>query len=571
MKVSIDWLKDLVNLKVSLDELIRLIPLRTIGLKEVTPDFLELDMKGYNRADLLSLRGVAYEVAAITDSQVKFEELGEDKLLWIEQTFPSLNVKVEDGKLAPVYCLVKISGLKVAPSEDTWVKKLADSGIRSVNNLADITNLVMIEYGQPLHAFDAKAVKDETIVVRTAKKGERLTTLDGKTRDLTEEDLLITDPQNALGIAGVMGGKDSEVSETTTTILLEAAIFNPTSIRRTATRQKLISEASKRFYHGLTQKRLFQALDAAIKMYQDLGGKLEGLTIIGDTQDQVKTIKLTQEKINSLIGVDIPPVQVESFLKKLGFHLEGVGSNSWQITLPYFRPDINIEEDLIEEVARMYGYEKIPSKELRGKLPKKIDQSLFDLIYDLKKALVDIGLTEVQTYSFYSTQVLSTLGWNEEDRKKHLVRIANPISSETEFMRQNIWPNLIEVVAKNLKQGFDDIAIFELGKMYCLNEKNHPEEGYSLAIALMNNSDSPVLELNQMLKSLNEQIKLKLTVDKDTSPQVSSHLFHPTRFYSLKLGEKRVGGMAEVHPKVLFNFGIDKRVAILQLDLKELI
>lgn len=562
MKVSIDWLKELVDLNVSLDELIRLIPLRTIGTKEITKDFIELDMKGYNRADLLSLRGVAYEIAAITDSKVSFieEDVDKDKMLHVDQTVQKLDIKIEDRKLCPVYCLAKIEGLRVGPSDQAWVKKLTDCGLRSINNIADITNLVMLEYGQPLHAFNAESVKNEKIIVRCAKKGEIIATLDGKVRDLETLDLLITDPQNALGIAGVMGGKDSEVSDSTTTILLEAAIFDPTNIRKTATRLKLQSEASKRFYHGLTKKRLLQAFDAAIKMYQQLGGKLTAITLTGNLEDQPKTIKLTQEKINSLIGVDIPSNQAENSLTKIGFKLNlrshmSSGKAVWDVTIPYWRLDINIEEDLIEEIARMYGYEKIPAKKLVGEIPEKIDQSFFELIHKLKTALVNLGLTEIQTYSFYSTDVLNNTEWD----KKHLVKITNPISSETEYMRENLWPNLVAVVAENLKYGYKDIAVFELGKTYHPKENSIPEERYYLSLALINGTDNPIQELSQILN------QLKIRISHTGGVINEQKLFHPTRCANLAFNGQSVGKAAEIHPRILDKFGLAKRVAVAEI------
>ena len=318
MKVSKSWLKELVDLKIPMKEVERLISLRTIGTKEITDDFIELDMKGYNRADLLSLRGIAREVAAITDSSVNFTDSERFNDL---NHFNKLNVKVEESNLCPVYCVAKIEGLKVGPSNSDWAKKLEDSGIRTINNVADVTNLTMLEYGQPMHAFDTEKVNEEHIVVRLATKGETLQTLDGKNRKLDSTDLLIADPKKPLGIAGVMGGKDSEVSNSTTSILLEAAIFDPISIRRTSQRHGLHSEASKRFQHGLTKTNLLQALSAAIKMYESFGGKLTAITLNGDLEDRLKTVRLTHQKVSNLIGIEIPPEQVKSSLEKLGFSL----------------------------------------------------------------------------------------------------------------------------------------------------------------------------------------------------------------------------------------------------------
>src|SRR3989344_5361685 len=272
MKVSKNWLKELVEIK-DIDQLVELLPLRTIATKEVTDDYIELDMKGYNRADLLSMRGIAYEVGAVTNSKVNFEEPKKSDYIWVEKSLDSTPVSIEDEELCQIQAVAKIEGLKVEHSKDRWVKKLSDSGMRSIDNITDVTNLIMLEYGHPLHAFDGATVKDETINVRRAKEGEEITTLDGKLRELTKDDLVLADTEKALDVAGVMGGKDTEIKDTTSTILLSASLFNPEMVRKTANRLKLQSEASKRFYHGLTAKRLLQALNAAIKMYQDLGGK----------------------------------------------------------------------------------------------------------------------------------------------------------------------------------------------------------------------------------------------------------------------------------------------------------
>src|SRR3990167_1567999 len=341
MRVFLSWLKELVDLNLTPQELTDQLSLRSIGVKQVTQDYIELDLT-YNRGDLLSVRGVVKEVAAITNS----------KNTIVLQPFPNYDlpntpVRVENNSLCPVYCIAKIRNLKVEHSNETWVKKLKDSGIRSVNNAADVTNLIMLEYGQPMHAFDASRVKDKTIVVRCAENGEKITTLDGKERILDETDLLIADPEKTLGLAGVMGGKDSEVSANTKTILLEAAIFDPAANRQTSKRHGLYSEATKRFQHGLTRTNLLQALGTAIEMYEGLGGKLTAITLTGSLQDEAKTIKLTREKINSLIGIEIPPIEIESSLKKLEFSLAAQDS-AWEVTVPYWRLDIQIEEDLIE-------------------------------------------------------------------------------------------------------------------------------------------------------------------------------------------------------------------------------
>lgn len=571
MKISLPWLKELVDFNLTPQELADQLSLRSIGVKTVTEDYIELDLT-YNRGDLLSLRGVAREVAAIIATPIKFKP--QTEYIWEGKNLPKVKVEVQDNKLCPLYCVAKIENLTVEQSDKTYVKKLSDSGIRSINNVADVTNLVMIEYGQPMHAFDASKVKDETILVRTANTEENLTTLDEKNRKLDSTDLLITDPEKTLGIAGVMGGKDSEVSTSTTAILLEAAIFDPVSIRKTSKRHGLYSEASKRFQHGLTKTNLLQALSAAIKMYEKLGGKLTAISLIGDLKDKPKVITLSEEKLNSLVGVEISSEIVESLLQKLGFRIyarsipKGYTLQTWKVEIPFWRLDINIEEDLIEEVARMYGYEKIGGIKLADEETSKLDEDLPKFIYSLKLKLKNIGLTEVQTYSFYSSAVLEALEFTEEG-KKNLIKVANPISSETEYLRLDLWPNLLEVVGKNIKQGFKDIAIFEVGNNYFKNEEK-PEEKYRLSVALMNNTDNPLEELASLIQNLS-LILGGGQLNPASPPPAGSNLFHPKRFINIEKEGKMIAGIAEVHLRLLNKLGIEKRVAVMEINLKDLI
>lgn len=564
MKVSLSWLKELIDFNLSPKDLADKLSLTSIGVKEQTPDYLELDLT-YNRGDLLSLRGVAREVAAITDSKLKFNT---EKSVLSSQN--QTGVEIEDEEICPIYCLAKIENLTSASSDPSWVKKLNDSGMRSVNNIADITNLVMLEYGQPMHAFDADKITGN-IVVRQAKKGEKIQTLDEKQRTLSEKDLIIADNTGPIAIAGVMGGKMSEASEQTSSILLEAAIFDPVSIRNTSKRMGLYSESSRRFLHGLTKKTLLQALSAAIKIYEGLGGTLTGLTLKGNLEDAKITVQLTSEKINSLIGINIPAEEVKNSLEKLGFTLTEV-KQGWAVTVPYWRKDIRIEEDLIEEVARIYGYEKIPTKELTGDLPEKLDQSMGELVYSIKKASADIGLTEVQSYTFYSTKVIE----NCKLKTENLIRISNPISTETEYLRDNLWSNLLEVTAKNLRNGIKDVAIFELGKVYLPKKGDLPEEPYHLAIALSNGTNNPIEELIGIAQSLGLHLEggdVNMQHHLGGGPKVASgvHLrgelsgyFHPTRCAVLEKDGREVGFIAEIHPRIVNKFGIDQRMAVLE-------
>lgn len=552
MLVSINWLKELVNLNIPVKDLVAMLPLRTIGTKEVTDQSIELDMKGYNRSDLLSMRGVAYEVSALTSSNIYFSETEGNDFVWnSKDRLPEIKVTIENSKLSPFYCVAKIENIKVTKSSEEWVARLKECGVRSVNNIADITNLVMFEYGQPLHAFDADKVEGE-IRVRVGKNNEKIVTLDDKERLLTETDLVIADEKKALAIAGVMGGKNSEISNSTSTLLLEAAIFDPVNTRRTTTSLGLPSEASKRFQHGLTKKRLLQALDAAIKMYEVLGGRLTAITIKGDFEDKVKKVPLTLSKVNSLIGSKFTADQVADYLTKLCFKLNPI-NGGWEVTPPYFRLDVNLEEDLIEEVARMYGYEKIPPEPVAQLDSLQAETAIFKMISNLRAKLIELGLSEVQTYSFYSSEIINVLNFD----KSKLVQIANPISAETENLRDNIWPNLVEVVNRNLRHKFSDIAVFEIGKAY-FKKGDAIEEEYRLAIAISDKNNNPAKELIAIAQELGTEISTHLNFDP---------AFHPKRTALLKKDGGEVGKIGEIHLRVLDNLGITQRVAILEMKL----
>lgn len=566
MKVSINWLKELVKINKPMGELIEEINMKTIGTKEVTDKFIELDMKGYNRADLLSLRGVAYEVASLLNSEVAFNETAAD---FSNKKVPELKIKIEDESACPFYALAKIEGLKVEESSETVKEKLEDSGYRSVNNIADLTNLVMLEYGQPLHAFDADTVAEEKIIVRKAKSGEEITTLDGKIRKLENSDLLITDPEKAIGIAGVMGGENTEITGKTKSVLLEAAIFAPTGLRKTATRLGLQSEASKRFYHGLTKKRLLQALNQAIKEYEKLGGRLTGLSIFDKFSDQEKEIELRVSKTNSLIGIDLEQKEIENLLKRLNFQPKQLKDRVLKVGRPYWRLDISLEEDLIEEVARMYGYDRIPSKELPGEIPEKQNQKAYEFIDNLKKQLMHQGLSEIQTYSFYATSTLNALGF-DESKRKFLLKVSNPISKETEYLRLNIWPNLVEASVFNNKS-LDDVALFEIGKRYLPGERGGTTEKYALGAVLINGSDNPAPELIKILNSVFENTGVDVGFGDTKLLADAKNLFHPLRFKSIIYNGSQIGGVAELHPQIADNFGAKNTIVICEIDLEKLV
>jgi phenylalanyl-tRNA synthetase beta chain len=314
----------------------------------------------------------------------------------------------------------------------------------------------------------------------------------------------------------------------------------------------------------LTKERLLQALDAAIKMYQQLGGKLTAITITGNFEDIVEVVKLRHQKLNSLVGIDIEADFATSSLKKLHFAVKSIGEE-WETVAPYWRLDIAVEEDLIEEVTRMYGYEKIPAKLLPGEPPAKINQALFDFSYNLKLALVEVGFSEIQTYSFYSTEVLNNLNID----KNNLIKIANPMSKETEYMRDHLWPNLLRATAENLKYR-DEVTLFEIGKIYQPQVKDYPVERYHLSVALATSDDNAIQQLFQAVSQALLGLKADIDLGSTQMEKEESELFHPVRFAKITHETREAGTVAEVHPRITNKFGVNKRVAILEVELEPL-
>lgn len=548
MKVSIDWLKELVDLKITVDELVELLPLRSIGTKEVTERFIELDMKGYNRADLLSMRGVALETAAITGSKVLFDD--ESSEIGDQGEF---KVSIESSDDCPIYCVAVIDNLKIGKSDQLVLNKLADSGVREVNNLADITNLVMLEYGQPLHAFDGDSVSGG-IDVRRAKSGEEIETLDGKKRVLQSTDIVIASGDTVLGVAGVMGGKNCEIGAETTSVVLEAAIFDPKKLRQTANRLNIHSEAAKRFYHGLTRKRLLQAFVEAIEQYKAIGGVVKSIRIVGDYTDKEVEIEVGLDKVRELIGVDLEDNFIEEALKKLYFDVQKE-NDVIRVKPPYFRLDCRLGVDLIEEVARMYGYEKIPAKTLKGQLPDGGDQARFEYEARIRESMVKLGFNEVLTYSFVGSLLMQVLAISKEG----LVKVANPISSETEYMREGIWPNLVEKTIENLKYR-KVVRMFEIGKVYSAVEGLVVEDKV-LSIALADGSENPLEMLSGVVVKLSELMKKNWSIREKSGNEG----LHPIRQIEICEDQKVLGVGGEVNREVIDKLGGSIRVAVIEI------
>ena len=478
MKVSYNWLQDLIGKKLPApDKLADLLTFHSFEVEEVKKQdpassagkkdwVLDIDVLPNRAHDCLSHQEIAREIAILL--KYPFELIDYSKK--IKESSKSINdlvkIEVKDSNLCPRYMARAIVDVKVGPSPEWVQERLKACGLKPINNIVDIANYVMLETGQPLHAFDADKLDQKTLIIRRAKKGEKIVSLDNEKYDLNEKILVIADAKKPVCIAGIKGGQGPEIDNKTTKIVLEAANFNSLIIRKASQQLKLRTDASWRFENEL-DPNLTEEIDMAAYLIQEIaqGKVLKGTIDIYPKKVYPKKIGLDIEKVHSLLGVKIPEKEIKSILTRLGF--ESKGNKKLEVTIPTRRLDVSIPEDLIEEVGRIYGFEKIPSQLPSAALipPKKNE----DLIYQnkVKDILTNLGFSEVYNYSLVSEKG---------------VELLNPISQDQKYMRASLMPLLIKNVKKN-KKYFDQVRLFEIGRVF-QKDKNKVIEEKKLGLVL---------------------------------------------------------------------------------------
>ena len=537
-------------------------------LKEYLGDsILELNVTP-NRPDCLSMLGVAWEVAALTESRVSPPEVSYE-----EQT-PSIEelalVEIADPDLCPRYCASVVTDLSVAPSPQWMQERLLAAGMRPINNVVDITNYVMLEYGQPLHAFDYRGIHDHRIIVRQTRKGEGLVTLDGEDRELDEGMLAITDPAGAIGLAGVMGGVSTEVSEDTTAILLESANFNNVSIRRTSTRLRLRSEASIRFDKGLSPELPLPALLRATQLLAELAGGTvaKGVIDLYPGKEERIPLRLSSHRVQKVLGLEIKRDRMAGILESLGFRCQKEGDSDLSVTVPYWRYDISIEDDLVEEVARIVGYDQLPITSLRGQIPRRepdVERRLTESVRDI---LASCGMQEVINYSLTGLAALEKVPTAEVTSVEPM-KVSNPMRSEQEYLRTSLRPGLLANVAQNEKHQEEGLRLFEIGKVYLPRKEDLPIEKDMLAGVVTEEeagSEESFLKAKGILETLLVRlgVEARFEVGEDTA-------LHPGRVVRLWADGNELGVLGEVHPKVVEAFDIESgSVHLFEMELEAL-
>ncbi len=523
-----------------------------IGLNDTIVEF-EITS---NRPDCLSVIGLARETAVTFDKPFKehtpvVTENGGD----INEM---LDVKVETP-LCKRYMARVVKNIKVAPSPRWLRERLRSSGVRPISNIVDITNYVMLEYGQPMHAFDYKLVSDGKIRIRQAAKGEKITTLDGVERELTETMMVIADANKPVAVAGVMGGEFSGIMENTDTIVFESACFDGSSVRTTAKALGMRTDASARYEKGLPAKLCEFALDRACELITMLGAGevVAGCIDCGEYDKTPKTVKFEPEWTNKFLGTNIEKAQMVSILERLGFTVDGD-----TITVPYYRIDIEHKADIAEEIARIYGYNEILDTGIRGCANGKVtDKQKFER--QINDCMLSLGYSQINTYSYISPKEYDLINMpNDADMRKS-VKIMNPLGEDTSLMRNTTLPSIMEILSLNYKNRNISAKLYEIATEYIpLGENELPIERKVLTVGAYGGG----IDFYDIKGAVEETLRKMNISEWDVEASENEYAFHPGRTAVLSIGGKRLGIIGQIHPTVCGNYDINSEVYVAMID-----
>ncbi|KEI07117.1 phenylalanyl-tRNA synthetase subunit beta [Clostridium sp. K25] len=516
-----------------------------------------------NRPDCLSIIGIARETAATLG--IDYKTPSTDYTVENNENINnSLKVEVKD-ELCRRYMARGVKNVKIAPSPSWMQERLLDAGVKPINNIVDITNFVMIELGQPMHAFDRKQISSNTIVVERAKNGEKFITLDGEERELNEEILNIKDGDKTIALAGIMGGLNSEVKDDTTEIVFECANFDGTNIRVSSKKLNLRTEASGKFEKDLDPNAVEIAMNRACHLIQKLGAGevMEGTIDIYPNKKETHIVEVDSKWVNKFLGTDLSKNEMKNLLDRLELATE-INEDTLIITVPTFRCDINIKEDIAEEIARIYGYNNIkattPSVETLkgGKNPKQLLQ---DKIVD---TLIASGLNQSIAYSFVSPKVFDKILIPQESDLRKVVTIRNPLGEDYSIMRTTSIPSMMESLSRNYSRSNSEVRLFEIGKVYIPDEDENelPEERNIISLGMYGNVD--YLDLKGVVENILDTLEITKVKFQRESENPS---FHPGKTAALYIKKDFIGVVGEVHPDVAENYEVDERCYVAELNM----
>ena len=536
-----------------------------LNLKE---DIIEFEITP-NRPDCLSIEGLGREVAASLNKEFKNPRKNMDELkIEDKKEIEGLTVEIKDPDLCYRYIARVVKNVKIGESPEWLKRRLRASGVRAINNIVDITNYVMLEMGQPMHAFDINSIEGKHITARRAKNGEKITTLDENKRDLDENNLVIADQNKPVAIAGVMGGLNSEIEENTQTVVFESAVFNPGSVRKTAKKVGLRTESSSRFEKGLSSENALRAINRAIELVEQIeaGKALDGKIDIYPTKQKTNKIKLDVEKINNLLGTKLSKEEMTQILSKIDIKVE----NDMAIA-PYFRMDLEFVADIAEEIARFYGYDKLETTLIKAETTIGIRNKEQKIEKKIKEVLVNSGLSEIYTYGFLSQNDLEKSKINE-DLSKTAITIQNPLSEEYKLMRPTTIPSMMQILAGNSNKKNQNVKLFDISKSY-KNQNGEIEAGEvplqeNILTIGMYGDDVDFYVLKGIMENVLESIGVaKFDIEKETN----NTSYHPGRCANLKVGIDTIATIGEVHPEVLMNYDIRRRAYLAELNITKVI
>lgn len=527
-----------------------------LGLNDAIIDF-ELTA---NRPDCRSMIGIAREAAITIGQKIKYPEI-EVKACDEDIDF---EVKIESPKLCPRYGARVVKDVKIEPSPYWMQRRLIEAGVRPINNIVDITNFVMLEQGQPLHAFDLNELPNGKIVVRNAVEGEKFTTLDEVERTLDKDMLVITDGEKPVAIAGVMGGLNSGITDNTTAVLFEGAAFNADSIRLTSKKLGLRTESSGRYEKGVCTELSITGVERACQLVEMLGA---GRVLRGTVEDypakqEAQSLTVNPSRIIKNIGIDLSLDGFVKILKDLEFKCDLKSDDEVVIEVPPFRLDIEQEADIYEEIARIYGFENIPSEQLEGNATAGVKTPQQKFMDKIKNTATSIGLYEILTYSFVSPKSLDKIKLPEDDKKRDYITLINPLGEDTSVMRTTMMPSMLNVLYTNVSRKVESGLAFECGHTFTPQE-GLPIETNHLCVG-MYGKGVDFFVLKGALETILDSVGFE---NYEIIPETNNTTFHPGRCATIMYNNIYIGTFGEVHPEVIDNYNLGQRVYLAELDL----
>ena len=526
-----------------------------------------------NRPDCLSVIGLAREVSATFDVPLTLHDPvvkgGADGALC-----ELLDVETPDPELCPRYTARMVRNVKIAPSPKWMRERLRSMGVRPINNIVDITNYVMLEYGQPMHAFDYRYVKGGKIIVRRAKDGEELTTLDGQVRKLNRDHLVIADDTRAVGLAGIMGGENSEIVADTTDVVFESANFDGTCIRKGALALGMRTEASAKFEKGLDPMNTLPAVNRACELVELLGAGevVDGVIDVLNYVPQPRVIRMDPERVNALLGTDIPPVDMYQYLERVNIVTEkkDFPNGPADVIVPSWRGDVEGIADLAEEVARFYGYNKIPTTLMRGQTTLGSftpEQKLENRLGELCRAC---GYSEIITYSFISPTYYDKIRWPEDYAARKSFKILNPLGEDTSIMRTTTLPSMLEILTRNWNYRNKSASLYEVGRIYLSGGEDGLANETKVLTLGAYGEDMDFYAMKGAIEAILKDIRAKDVHFEGPSGAPSDASYHPGRCATVWSGSDCIGVFGQIHPLVARNYGVDGELYCAELSFDEL-